>query len=806
MILNKQSAGADKPFGCATTMMRNALLAGAAFVLPTGPAWSQTEQTDEGDQLDEIVVTAQHREERLQDVPISVHVIGEEQRLEQNLNSLNALAESVPSVHLSGVGGGGRANEIFIRGVGSGNNQSFDQSVGMFIDGVYHGRSRVSAGSFLDLERVEVLRGPQTTFFGNNAIAGAFSVITAQPGDSYEGWVRGLYGEDGQYVAEGAVNVPLSDTLSARFAYTNNGFDGWIHNVNTGENEPNEDNTAGRVSFRFEPNEAFDATLRLEASRKRNSGAWAAQVYNCPAPAPFTSAGFCATRLGAGLPTGLETYENSDSPGTLSNLDTRDAVLTLNYHVAGHTLTSVTGYYDYDFEAHFDGDFLPAQLLHINAPERYEQLSQEFRIASDQDGPIDYLVGVYYQTGDLNFSQDFTYGFVTPAINGTPALAGLIPYLPLGQSTNFWQDETSSAVFGSLTWHATDRLDVSVGLRGTRVEKDYDWLMFYGRGSQPYGGIQPLPAPVASLPATLGLGVPGRFSGSRTDDAWLPSLRVEYDLVEDVMSYVSYARGFKAGGFNGTNVSGNPAQLPFDPEFVDAYELGLKSEFFDRRLLLNLALFRSEYSDLQVSTNFVDSGGAIISNVRNAAESISQGLELESQWLVGDHWRFAASVTWLDSHYVSYPGVDRTALQTLAFNQCVALNPAPSTACEGIRFQDLSGAPTAYAPDWAGSLTATYTTPLMTGLDFTAEASARFSSSYYLTNTDDALLAQDDYTRLDARLSLESENGWAVDLIGKNLTSESIVTFAQSLPRSTGSTYGATQQPANVAIQARYSW
>lgn len=754
------------------------------------PAFAQTADSTAGPEaLQEVIVTAQHRMENLQDVPISAQVIGGQVLSEQNLNSLTELSHTVPSVHVGAVG---RSTELYIRGIGSGPNQFFDQSVGLFIDDIYHGRSRVSVGTFLDLDRVEILKGPQSTFFGNNAIAGAYNIVTKKPGDTFEGSVRALYGEDGQYAVEGAGGGPVTEKFGIRAAATFNGQDGWLDNVNTGRSVPQEHSMAGRVTFAFKPNDDLDATLKIDGSRYKNDSGLVLQFANCPPPAPFVRAGFCATALNLGLPIGFDTQELAQSGGQQIKLHTFEDVLTINYQKWNHTFTSVSGYYDYQYDLNLDTDGLPATLIHAQLPESYHQFSQEFRVASATGQTLEYLAGVYFQTDYLRSRTSFNYGFLTPVVQSLAPFAALVPYLPLGQDINYRQGEDVYSVFGSATWNVTDRLNIVGGLRTSQVKKNYDWNLFYATATQPYGGNVPLPSAVATLPAALGLGTPNTLSDDRSDHALMPSAKIQYKIDTQAMVYLSYARGFKAGGFNGVDNSGNAANLPFSPEHVNAYEAGLKSEWFNNRVLLNLSLFRSDYSDLQVSTNILSSAGTFVSLVKNAASSRSQGVEFEAQWAASEHFRLAAAATYLDAKYESYPNATPTQLQTF----------------RGLKVQDLSGRPTAFAPRWSGSATATYSLPLPGDYLFTTELSSYFSSSYDVGGIDDPLVRTDSYTRLDARVSLESpDRRWAFDVIGKNLTDASTFVFGPGpLPRSPGSLFFEKEQPRNFAVQGRYRW
>jgi iron complex outermembrane receptor protein len=746
------------------------------------------DQSSEQGHLEEILVTAQRRKEKLQDIPISAQVIGGQTLTDRDVNSLNDLSETVPSVH---IGQNGRSDSLFIRGIGSDENQSFDQSVGTFIDDIYHGRSRTSAATFLDLDRIEILKGPQSTFFGNNAIAGAFNIVTRKPGDQFEGSARALYGEAGQYVLEGAAGGPISDKIYVRAAATFNGMSGWMENVNLHRDVPKVDDMAGRITLLFKPSDDLNATFKIEGSRNRTTGPVPLQVANCPPAAPFTPAGFCNLVIAQGLPTGLDNNKNADSAGQGIKLNTAEEVLTVNYQHWGHTFTSVSGYYNYDFNFNFDADGTPLSLANVQLPERYNQFSQEFRVASAADQPLSYLGGVYFQTDHVAVQQALAFQFLTPTLTAIPPFAPLVPYLPLGQETDFSQREHTYSVFGAVSWNATDRLKVSGGLRGSRVEKDFNWDLFYATATQDYGGLVRLPAAVAPLPGALGLGNAGTLSLNRSDSAWMPSAQIQYKINPRAMVYFSYAKGFKAGGFNGNDNTAVAANLPFAPEHVNAYELGLKSEWFDDRLLLNLDVFRSDYGDLQVAVNQYDPGGTFVALVRNAAASRSEGVEFEGKWAIDRHFRLAADVTYLHAYYLNYPNAGSTDLQQL----------------NGIQTQDLSGRPTEYAPRWSGSFAGTYSTPVVGDYQLTMELSTYFSSAYFLTDIDETLQGQGAYSKINGRLSLATSDGrWAVDLIGNNLTDRTILVFASNIVTALGSTRLGKEQPRNLAVQFRYRW
>jgi len=362
-----------------------------------------------------------------------------------------------------------------------------------------------------------------------------------------------------------------------------------------------------------------------------------------------------------------------------------------------------------------------------------------------------------------------------------------------------------------LSWNVTDRLKLSGSLRASQVTKDFIGHALYGTGTQTYGGFVLFPTTPGSCGFPAGCEALGGalFGGagtseslSRSDRAWMPSARVQYQLDRDAMVYFRYDRGFKAGGYNGvqpfTTIPGN---TDFGPEHVNAYELGLKSTWFDDRLLLNLDVFRSDYKDLQVlAVIYNPVTNTAFGGVRNAAASKSQGVEFESQWAVTKDFRLGANVTYLDAHYGSYPNAPATTLQ----NFCGTLSQAQYSAtpqCARFsfpvqtQFRNLSGQPTSYAPKWSGSVTASYSMLLPGAYKFTTGLSPYFTSSYN-PDPDGLYPALGSYVRLDAGLTLEKpDRHWALDLIGKNLTNRIILT-----------TLSTKEQPRNVALQFRYQY
>jgi iron complex outermembrane receptor protein len=733
------------------------------------------------DQLSEVIVTAQKREQNLQQVPISAEVVSSRVLAEQNQNTLQDLTQTVPSVH---VDTGGIASDLFIRGVGSGSNSAFDQSVATFVDDIYHGRSRMTGATFLDLDRIEVLKGPQSIFFGNDAIAGALNIVTKKPGDSFDAWGRLLYGQYGQYAVEGAVGGPLSDVFGARLALTRNGSGGWIDTVNLDEQKvPTVDNQAVRLTLNYDPIEALAAILKIEGSRNRTSGSLGGlplQWNDCPAPPPVGTKfnTNCPQALALGVPMGLDNNLNTGLAGQYQELTSVEDVLTITYAKWDHTLTSVTGYYNYHFHADWDQGNLPIETAATQLPESYHQFSQELRIASPTDQPVEYQAGGYFQTDQLGFLAE----------TNLPSLGNLgapffDPFLPLAVLNGFSQHEDVYSLFGSVSWNATDRLKITAGIRGSRDDKADTGHLHYGTGKEVYGGFTELPPEIEPLLSGI-FGPPGDDQHlSRSDKHWMPSAGFQYQIVPEVMAYLTYNKGFKAGGLNGENGLAAPGvRNEYGPESVNAYELGLKSKLLNDRVLVNVDVFRSNYKDLQVNTLIYNSVlSAYEDEIGNAAASRSQGVELETQWLVSGEFRLGANVAYLNSYYLSYPEAPPTTLAQFG----------------GAASSNLTGKPTQFAPHWSGSIVASYSLLLPGDYKVTAQLSPYVTSSYY-TSSDDPFFLVGGYVRLDGRLTLaKTDSRWAIDVIAKNMTDRIIV----AVP---GVYNEAKEEPRNVAAQLRY--
>jgi outer membrane receptor protein involved in Fe transport len=285
------------------------------------------------------------------------------------------------------------------------------------------------------------------------------------------------------------------------------------------------------------------------------------------------------------------------TPGQNSDLDSEEYVLSVDYEHQGVTVSSITAYSSYVFEMGLDLDELAANIFSAFTDEDYWQFSQELRVASDPTRPLSFVIGGYYQDYRLTVDTDFSYNFLNGNINAAPPLAPLRPFLPLGQSSAFTERGTVLSAFGALTWasHRPAPADGRRALDWRRQGHGPDGLL---RARRLYGEVTPLPATVQPIANNFGrnarLGVAGVINLSRSDEDFTPSVNVQYDITSRIMAYASYSGGFKAGGINGSDNTGIPEALPFGPETVDAYEVGIKASF--PNLIVNAALFPQRLS------------------------------------------------------------------------------------------------------------------------------------------------------------------------------------------------------------------
>ncbi len=707
--------------------------------------------------LEEVIVTAQKREQSLQDVPISVSVTTGEKLSQYSMNGLEELSASIPNVTIAE---NATQDSVTIRAIGSGANHGFEQSVGTFIDGVYFGRGRSSRSPFLDVERVEVLKGPQGVLFGKNTIAGALNITTRKPTQEFEGSIEAEYFEgDESYQITGILSGPLTDDLAGRIVVKKAGAEGFVENITTGDDEAEEDESFVRGILSWDISDRLSLVVNAESSSFDVDGRTMQLVEAGPRLANYQS-------VDPNFEQKLDYKRSVNNPVFGADFDDTDAqnlTATFKYELDSITLVSITSFVGYEYENNIPANFAAnIETAAKRYDEEHSQFSQEFRLESATGGSFEYILGVFYQTEEVDHLQFFDFDTTQGRADGFP----LPPFV--GRTAfDLVQDTDSIALFAQGTWNITERLRTTLGLRYTDDEKDLDF-------TQTTTGMMPFPNRTVD--------------DSRSDSDVTPSLNVQYDLNDDIMIYASFSQGFKSGGFD------FESGAQFEEETVDAWEVGFKSKLADGAVELNAALFRSEFEDLQVAAW---NGVAFVTG--NAATSTTEGLEIDGRWQINDNLMLSGAVAFLSAEYDSFPTAICNAGQQVAHGIATGMNPNTCT-------QDLSGKELSFAPDWAGSINLEYIHDLNNGLELTVVVGANFSDAYFTALDLDPISEQDSFTKINARIQLASEDGWSVALVGKNLTEEETTTWVNDVPFFRGAFFGAIDPPRSIGVQAKYEF
>lgn len=763
-------------------------------------------------QLEVITVTAQKRTESVKEVPLSVATINRESLEDMNISNTEELASRIGNFSVSQSGQG---FNIYMRGLGSGPNQGFEQTVGTYVDGIYRGRGHLMRSTFLDLEMVEVLRGPQGTLFGMNTTAGALNLTTAAPTDYFSGYLNGYYDMTNQGLTfEGAVSGPLADNLQARFAFRALDSDGYMTNSITDQNEVQHETLLGRLSLAWQPTDNLSIELKLQEDKDEFVGDSNTKGILEPAlaaanPALAASLGDYGVSL-TSAKTAPALGEEEGGEFTASH-----QTLKVEYELDEHTLSAVSGWQSYQVDTSNDGDRTPRPLLYRSvSDEEYKQFSQEFRLASAGGETFDYILGAYYQDSELTYDEHFlAYALQFDGVRG------------------FSSDSEVMSVFGKFDWQIDDNWSASLGLRYTHEEKKgrRDLTLVDLISGTPISQV-PLISPPALKPALdkFGLaGIPGSVyslmlgadypyldplllgsntqnivnpiyrTGSdhsihaeRTEESFTPALSIKYQL-EDAMFYASIAQGAKSGGFDAR--ANLPENFEFDDESVLSYELGSKLTLDDGAADLNLALFYMEFSDLQTSTFDGNTGFY----VENGAKATSYGLELDGRWAFSDDWMWSGSLGLLDFSWDEFSGAKCfTSLTATSDNV-----EANGSSC------DLSGRPNALSPKVSGSTSLEYRSELSSDYDIRVMAETVFKSSYY-TNADlNPFTEQEAFAKYNAQIALINTNSdWQLGLILKNLSDEITINSSYDMPFTPGGYVVYTEPGRSATLQFSYKF
>jgi iron complex outermembrane receptor protein len=696
-------------------------------------------QTDSGG-VGDIIVTAQRRAERLQEVPIAVTALSATSLANANVRSLQDLSASIPGFVATGSAGYGGA-PLSIRGVGGSNgggNFFADEPVATYVDGVYVGRLSVSTSDVVDLDSIQVLRGPQGTLYGRNSTAGAVLIGTARPTRDLTARAEATINSLGNWRAEGAVSGPLvGEKVLARIAAAYNRRDGYGVNVVTGKQVGRGRDITLRGSLRLLPAEGMTIDLIGEHFNQHSQPAQIriASITGGTADSPFVPR--------ADLTAVMKDNRYAFDERTYNHIRTDAATVLIQYEGNGPTFNSVTGYRTFKVDGQADADnTAPAEqtggpLRAYNAAQlRNSQFTQEFRLSSPSgNGRLSWTGGIFYIHEDNNVDQFRIYNASA--------------YFGLGTNAVFaaHQKLDSVASFADLSFEVIDGLTLRAGGRYSYEKKSFDVTQ---RVNTLLGGFSPAVGRV--VPAGFVIAAPPTFNALADFNKVSARFVVDYKVTRDILAYASYSQGFKSGGFNAFGLS--PA---FRPETIDSYEAGIKTELFDRMLRFNLDGFTYNYDNLQVRVP-VPTGGV---SIQNAASARVKGIELESALVPMRGLRFSLTGAYLDAHFISGT---LTQVPEVARFRLGAAAPLQTVSIAGNRLSR--------APKWQMAATAEYETALGDMLKLTGGANFRYqTNSFFLeTNQNTDTFRSGAWSELGLRVTLAAvDEAWSLTAFGDNV-------------------------------------
>lgn len=800
--------------------LRSALLGatGLALVSTSGSAYAQTTDAavaapevtapaSDAESVDEerlrrlgiVTVTARRREESLQDAPVAITAFTGEGLDDYAINDFMDLATQVPTM-VAGRAASGSSASIFLRGVGStALSAGFDQSVSFNIDGLPMSRGREISLPQYDIERVEVLKGPQALFYGKNTTGGLISVVSKGPTDEFEASGKVGYGfEAKEKYGEGVISGPLAGALKGRFAFRASQSDGAFENSAAEtyldplgmERHKIEDNRgfgetlSGRLTLDYEPNDLVDFELKLGASKQEDGGPTDVLERICGAgrtvpatangipPSPNADCTVNGVSDSSSVPreVAAANYRYSRDGDMYADFSSGYSVLTSKFNLDALDIESITSFYRFvqkDLN-NVAGEGYPATFTQKAA---YDQLSQEIRFSTKSDGPFNSNFGAFYSDSDFEFNTD-AYIFVVPLdpVNGT--------YVTFKRDNGF--EGTAFSLFYEGTYDFTDQWELSAGARWSREERD---------------------SYQASLPASSFFAgpFPGGISleDSFSDENLSPQVSLSYKPSSSLSYYAAYKEGFKTGGFNISQALTPAATVSagqFDSETAKGFEAGVRSILFGDTLSLNATVFNYLYENLQVQV-FDPTTVSLIAD--NAGELTTQGIEVDFNWVPDalEGFSMRGALAYNQVEYDNFIGQCFSG-QTIA----QGCNQVPVAGV--FQSQDYSGRTPPKAPETAGRIGATYAFPVAS-YDASLSGDVTYMGEYNFTDTLRPDAVQDAYTKLDlsARISAPDDR-WTLSLIGRNLTEEFVVTSANDIPFTGGT--GTGTAVGNVADMSAF--
>lgn len=711
--------------------------------------------------LEEVVVTAQKRAQSLQDVPVTVQALTEDGLAEAGIGDSLDLQIVTPGFVVNNTG---PAQQMYLRGIGNRLALAgLDPSVAIYMDDQYIGVAQAGQFEFADIERIEVLKGPQGTLYGRNASAGAIRVVTKGVEDEFGGKIDGTLGNFNQRKLSGTVNVPITDNFGVRLSALVSQRDGYADNIGPeGLREIDDgDFRAYKLKARWDATDSITANLTVATTKQDDTNGYDNIVLG---EKDYTLGLFLGGVTGEGNKTvGTEIARTAES--------TADSA-TLRIDVAGDSIdfASITTYWDYELDGALDLDGTSAHALgFIGFPQEAGSVSQEFQWLSNSGENIEWIGGLFYYEQDTSWEGLIDRSDTAAAVGGPPLL-----------SQGYQRaDTTAYAAFGQVTYHFNEDWSLTVGGRYNYEEKEV----------------------VVRASDILGLTTAPPLEDSVDWSDFTPKATLQYDF-DAGMVYLTYSQGFKSGGYNYVASAINPLtgepEPPVDPEILDMLEFGWKTELMDSRLRLNGALFYYDYTDLQVSANVTTDSGAQANITRNAADATVMGLDLDFTFLASDRFTINGAINLMDSEYDEY------FASAQMYNAVIDGTRAPGM--RAVRY-DASGESLLRAPDISAFVTFTYELPISAGrspvsLTYSYKGDYKFD---FVAAPETSALEQDAYAIVNARWAYYSEDDtWSVALWGKNLTDED--EYYDDINANPAGIRGSVGTPRTYGIDVTYEF
>ncbi len=705
--------------------------------------------------LEEIVVTAQKRAESLQDVPIAVNAIDGDSLTMSGASGIEHLAVAVPGINITRQA---TATMIYLRGVGTtGGQAGLDSAVSMFQDGVLLPSLSGATLMFNNIERIEVLKGPQGTLYGRNATGGAINIVTKEPSSEFSGSVEVGYGAYDTKTVNAYLTAPLSDSVAADVAiYSSDQGEGYGENIITGNDTNYREDKGIRSKVIISPTETLDITLAGDYNEASGAiGAAYRPINDSPT-------------LDGGTGWSGDFYDiQSDFDGEMRYNDSWGLSGRIDYDLGWATLSSITAYRELESAFISDNDVTALPLLKVDLEESNEQFTQELQLTGYLENGGSWIAGLYYLDGTSAYDQFRLEGGVFAAL----PVPGPVPIFATDHYATM--DTKSYAVFGQTSYPISDSSNLTVGLRYTKDEREIE----------AFGGFEDaagnLLVPYISADPVL--------QTAYTDDADFDEvtwrLAVDHQLTEDAMIYASYSRGFKSGVYNLTA----PTDEILDPEILDAYEIGLKSELFDNRLRLNAAIFHYAYDALQVS---IIEGAS--QKILNAAEAEITGIDFDFVAALSETLTISGGGAWLDATYSSFEDAPlATADPTYSTGAAIILSSSDASDNRLIR-----------TPEVSLNLSLDYANDISLG-EVWANLTYAWQNDYAFEP--DHVLKQDAYGLLNfaAGINAIANTNFSAKVWARNLTDEEYLNQANASPYAF---LGAAGEPRTYGVTVGYDF